>query len=67
MKKYLPHICVLASGILWGLIGIFNRRLTAAEYLRISHFVRMQDFTGYMQELSSAKEEYIPPFDLSGV
>lgn len=44
-----------------------NRRLTAAEYLRISHFVRMQDFTGYMQELSSAKEEYIPPFDLSGV
>ena len=22
---------------------------------------------GYLQELSSAKEEYIPPFDLSGV
>ena len=30
MKKYLPPICVLAAGILWGLIGIFNRRLTAA-------------------------------------
>ena len=44
-----------------------DRRLNATEYLRISHFVRMQDFTGYMQELSSAKEEYIPPFDLSGV
>ncbi len=32
MKKYLPHICVLASGILWGLIGLFNRRLTAAGF-----------------------------------
>ena len=30
MKKYLPHGCVLAAGILWGLIGIFNRALTAA-------------------------------------
>ena len=32
MKKYLPHICVLASGVLWGLIGIFNRRLTGAGF-----------------------------------
>lgn len=32
MKKYLPHICVLASGVLWGLIGLFNRRLTAAGF-----------------------------------
>ncbi len=30
MKKYIPHICVLASGVLWGLIGLFNRRLTGA-------------------------------------
>ena len=30
MKKYLPHACVLGAGILWGLIGIFNRGLTAA-------------------------------------
>ena len=30
MKKYLPHGCVLAAGILWGLIGIFNRALTEA-------------------------------------
>ena len=30
MKKYLPHVCVLAAGILWGFIGLFNRRLTAA-------------------------------------
>ena len=32
MKKYLPHRSVLASGVLWGLIGIFNRRLTAAGF-----------------------------------
>lgn len=30
MKKYLPYGCVLAAGTLWGLIGIFNRTLTAA-------------------------------------
>ena len=30
MKKYLPHGCVLAAGILWGLIGIFNRALMGA-------------------------------------
>ena len=30
MKKYLPHLCVLAAGVLWGLTGLFNRRLTGA-------------------------------------
>ena len=30
MKKYLPHGCVLLAGILWGLIGIFSRALSAA-------------------------------------
>lgn len=44
-----------------------NRRLNASEYLRIKHFVEYTDIIGYMQELSSAKEEYIPPFDLTGV
>jgi len=29
MKRYLPHGCVLLSGILWGLIGLFNRNLGA--------------------------------------
>ena len=39
-KKYLPHLCVLASGILWGLIGLFNRRLTAAGFsdVRSDHY-----------------------------
>ena len=32
LKQYLPHGCVLASGVLWGLIGICNRRLTGAGF-----------------------------------
>jgi len=30
LKKYISHICVLAAGILWGMIGIWNRNLMAA-------------------------------------
>jgi drug/metabolite transporter (DMT)-like permease len=30
MKRYSSSACVLAAGILWGAIGLFNRRLTAA-------------------------------------
>ena len=45
-----------------------NRRLTAAEYHRVERFVAGDEhFIGYMQELSSAQEEYVPPFDLTGV
>ena len=45
-----------------------NRRLNPAEYRRVIRFVEGDEhFTGYMQELSSAKEEYVPPFDLTGV
>lgn len=29
LKKYLPHIQILLAGSLWGLIGLFNRHLTA--------------------------------------
>lgn len=45
-----------------------DRRLTAAEYHRITKFIAGEErFTGYIQELSSAKEEYVPPFDLTGI
>ena len=27
MKRYIPHIQILLAGILWGLIGLFNRNL----------------------------------------
>lgn len=45
-----------------------NRRLTPVEYRRVTRFVENEErFTGYMQELSSAQEEYVPSFDLTGV
>ena len=45
-----------------------DRRLSPAEYRRISDFVSGEEcFTGYMQELSSAQEEYVPSFDLTGI
>ena len=45
-----------------------SRRLTQEEYDEIVEYLfdsGIED--GFMQELSSAKEEYIPPFDLTGV
>lgn len=45
-----------------------NRRITTFEYDSVIH--AMMDFglqNGFMQEKSSAKEEYTPPFDLEGV
>jgi len=45
-----------------------NRRLKRREYDRVVDFLCDSGQTdGYVQELSSAKEEYIPPFDLEGV
>lgn len=44
------------------------RRITEEEYDEISKYLFESGIEdGFMQELSSAKEEYIPPFDLSGV
>lgn len=45
-----------------------NRRLTQEEYNEIEDYLfdsGIED--GFMQELSSAKEEYIPPFNLGGI
>ncbi|MCX7614502.1 MAG: radical SAM protein [Clostridiales bacterium] len=44
-----------------------NRRLTTFEYQSVVDKVREFSLTGFMQEKSAAKEEYIPPFDLKGV
>lgn len=44
------------------------RRLTKREYQRCEDYLFESGFEdGYMQELSSAKEEYIPDFNLEGV
>ena len=44
-----------------------DRRVTSYEYGQVLDLARELGFQGYMQERSSAREEYTPPFDLSGV
>lgn len=45
-----------------------RRRITRREYEKVVDKLLELGMTGgYLQELSSAREEYIPPFDLSGV
>lgn len=45
-----------------------NRRITSYEYDKVVDFALELGLSdGYMQEKSSAKEEYTPPFDLEGV
>lgn len=45
-----------------------SRRLTQEEYVEIEEYLFESGIEdGFMQELSSANEEYIPPFNLDGV
>ncbi len=45
-----------------------GRRLTQEEYAAAYDYLAESDIEdGFFQELSSAKEEFIPPFDLEGV
>lgn len=45
-----------------------NRRITTYEYEKVlDHAVYLGLTDGYMQEKSSAKEEYTPPFDFEGI
>ena len=45
-----------------------HRRITQEEYDEIADYLYKSGIEdGFMQELSSAKEEYTPPFDLTGV
>lgn len=45
-----------------------NRRITTYEYEKVlDEAIRLGLTDGYMQEKSSAKEEYTPPFDLEGI
>lgn len=45
-----------------------ERRLTEAEYDRVcDHLFALGLEDGFVQELSSSDEKYIPPFDLTGV
>lgn len=45
-----------------------DRRLTTKEYEDVvDHLIALGLVDGYVQELSSADERYIPPFDLTGI
>ncbi len=44
-----------------------NRRITTFEYEKVVNRAEQYGFRGYIQERSSAQEEYTPPFDLTGV
>lgn len=44
-----------------------NRRITTFEYEKVVSRAGQYGFRGFIQERSSAQEEYIPPFDLTGV
>lgn len=45
----------------------FNRRVTTFEYRKVLDAVCGAGLEGYMQEKSSAREEYTPSFDFSGL
>ncbi len=44
-----------------------NRRLTTFEYQKVLERASQLGFQGFTQEAGSAKAEYTPPFDLTGV
>lgn len=45
-----------------------NRRITSYEYNKVlNKAIELNLVQGFMQEKSSAKEEYTPPFDLEGI
>lgn len=44
-----------------------NRRITTFEYNKALEAVYSAELAGYMQQRSSAKEEYTPDFDLTGL
>lgn len=44
-----------------------RRRLTTFEYQKVVDRASQMGFRGFTQEASSAKAEYTPPFDLTGV
>ena len=44
-----------------------NRRVSSYEYRRVCEYAQQLGFEGFQQERSSAKEEYTPDFDLTGV
>ena len=44
-----------------------SRRLRRGEMETTADYMRALDLPGFCQERTSAREEYTPPFDLTGV
>ncbi|WP_050697354.1 radical SAM protein [Anaeromassilibacillus senegalensis] len=44
-----------------------NRRITRREYEKVQQHLFLLGLDGYVQELQSAKKDFIPPFNLEGV
>lgn len=44
-----------------------NRRVSSYEYRRVCEYAQQLGFEGFQQERGSAKQEYTPDFDLTGV
>ena len=60
MSQYTPFYKAAEHGI--------GRRITTYEYRRVVNYAMDKGLTaGYMQQKSSAKEEYTPAFDLTGI
>ena len=59
MRQYSPVPSCTVRGM--------NRRITDREYKRVLDYYKTLGLSGFMQEKSSAKEEYTPPFDLTGI
>ena len=60
MSQYTPFYKATEHGI--------GRRITTYEYRRVVNYAMDKGLVqGYMQQKSSAKEEYTPSFDLTGV
>ena len=59
MSQYTPQA---------GAEGLLRRRVTGAEYRAALAYMENLGLTaGYCQDSSSAREEYTPPFDLTGL
>ncbi len=74
IKNNLPsdtYISIMSQYTPYGNISEFkelNRRLTTAEYNKVVDFFVDLGFTnGFMQEKTSAKTDFIPDFDMTGV
>ncbi len=51
-----------------GAEGLLSRRVTGGEYrAALAYMENLGILDGYRQDSSSAKEEYTPAFDLSGI